>query len=101
MVKKLILNEENIFDFRFHYTLQLNENSVADVFFDHKIPEDVFGNKFFSPVYRFAESHFQDNEAPVESVIFSFDIQCFLNQRKATGKGRSLIKINGNPSGTS
>ena len=112
VVNKLTLNEENFFDFRFHYTLELkvknevkifhvtlNESNVADTFFDHKIPEDVFGNKFFSPVYRFAESHFQDNEAPVESVISSFDNQCFPNQGEATGEARSFIKINGDPSG--
>ena len=55
-VESLTLHTEQYFDFRFHYSLKLkvkneiqefhvtlNENNVADTFFDHRIPSEVFG----------------------------------------------------------
>ena len=110
-VESLALRTEPFFDFRFHYTLKLkvkneiqefhvtlNESNVANTFFDSRIPVAVFGHKHFSAVYRFCESHFQDNEAPVESVISTFDNQSFANQAECTGEARSFIKINGDSS---
>ena len=80
----------------FHVTI--NESNVVDTFFDSRIPVAVFGHKHFSAVYRFCESHFQDNEAPMESVISTFDNQSFANQKECTGEARSFIKINGDSS---
>ena len=110
-VESLALRTEPFFDFRFHYTLKLkvkneiqefhvtlNESNVADTFFDSRIPVAVFGHKYFSAVYRFCESHFEDNEAPVKSVISTFDNQSFANQSECTGNARSFIKINGDSS---
>ena len=105
------LRTESFFDFRFHYTLKLkakneiqefhvklNDCNVANTFCDSRIA--VFGHKHFSVVYRFCESHFQDNEAPVESVISTFDNQNFANQAECTGEAKSFIKINGDSSET-
>ena len=110
-VESLTLHTEQYFDFRFHYSLKLkvkneiqefhvtlNESNAADTFFDPRIPSEVFGHKHFSAVYRFCESHFQDNEAPVEFIISTFDYQSFANQAESMGEARSFIKINGDSS---
>ena len=57
----------------------LNESNVVESCFDSKIPLDVFGHKYLSPVLRLCEARFQNNECPVESIISTFSSQTFQN----------------------
>jgi len=45
-------------------------------------------------VLRFAESNFQDNECPAESIISLFSNQTFQSQCEDTAEDRAFIKIN-------
>ena len=114
-ISKLTLVNDVYFDFRFHFLMMLTEKkkndvkvhefhvvldeaNVAETFFDDRIKSDIFGNRFYSAVFRFAESTLQDNECPVESVISQFDNQSFRGQCENSGEDRAFIKVNGDPS---
>ena len=81
-----------------HFHVVLDEGNVSESFFDKTIDPDIFGNKFYSAVLRFAESKFQDNECPAESIISLFSNQSFQSQSEDTTEDRAFIKINGDSS---
>ena len=99
---------EDFFDFRFHYSVEvllngnaqtfhvvLNEVNVVESFFDPKVDVGVFGNNHLSALWRLVECKCQNNEAPVESIIGTFSNQTFRSQSEQTGEDRAIIKVNG------